>query len=85
MGATARLFMVPFVGPARLGEVADGVPPLLDGPVVPLELVPPEEPEEPPLVCAISDGATASAKKTAEAATGMRKFILVSDAVSKAT
>ena len=61
--------MVPFVGPARLGEVADGVPPLLDGPVVPLELEPPEEPEELPLVWArtgdVTNKAIIEAAKTA--------------------
>ena len=79
------MFIVPLVGPARLGDVAEGVAPLLDGPVVPLELDPLEEPVEPPLVCAISGGATERARKTADAATVMRKFMSVSDAVSKAT
>ena len=79
------MFMVPLFGPARLGDVAEGVAPLRDGPVVPLELDPPEEPEEPPLVCAISGGATERAKTTADAATRKRRFMLVSDAVSKPT
>ena len=67
-GATARLFVVPFVGPARLGDVADGVPPLLDGPVVPLELDP-EEPDVPPLVWATT-GDAASKTINEQAKTG---------------
>lgn len=64
-GATARLFMVPSVGPARLGDVAEGVP---------LELVP-EEPEEPPLVCPITGEAAIKAITEMAKAVGVREFM----------
>jgi hypothetical protein len=68
------LFTVPFVGPALLGDVAEGVPPLRDGPVVPLELEP-DDPDEPPLVCAIAADAARNAIIEMATAVGVREFM----------
>ena len=81
LGATARLFMVPFVGPARLGDVADGLLPPRDGPVVPLEADPPPDDEVPPPVCATMGEVTNNARSDAVRMYGMREVIDVSNSI----
>ena len=78
-GATGLLFKVPLVGPARLGDVADGVPPLRDGPVVPLETEPPPELKVPPLVCAKvgAEASSATNEMPTTAGTGERIIYLL--------